>query len=98
MEDLFRALPALLKEFDDNETLREAVVFAAWQKTAGNTLAETYRSVSALSKTSDYRRRQRMWKRHLESLSGQMIFQVKFAFETSRLLLLSNSELTKKLC
>ena len=45
MNELFRALPALLKEFDDNETLREAVTFAAWRK-------------------------------HLENLSGQMIFKI----------------------
>ena len=32
MNELFRALPALLKEFDDNEAVREAVVFAAWRK------------------------------------------------------------------
>ena len=38
MNELFRALPKLLKEFDDNEELREAVTLAAWRKIAGESL------------------------------------------------------------
>ena len=76
MDDLFRALPALLKEFDENETLREAVVFAAWRRTAGASLCEhtvpfrLYQKHLIIAVTSE------MWKRHLESLSGQMIFKI----------------------
>jgi len=76
MEDLIRALPALLKEFDENETVREAVVFAVWRRIAGESLrghAVPYRLfqkhliVAVTSAT---------WKKHLESLSGQMIFKL----------------------
>lgn len=76
MEDLFRALPALLKEFDENDTLREAVVFAAWRRSAGKSLAahavpfRLYQKHLIIAVASE------MWKRHLESLSGQMIFQL----------------------
>jgi hypothetical protein len=76
MEDLFRALPALLKEFEENETLREAVVFAAWRRAAGPSLAENavpfrlFQKHLVIAVASD------MWKRHLESLSGQLIFQL----------------------
>ncbi len=76
MEDLFRALPALLKEFDENETLREAVVFAAWQKTAGKTLAQHAVPFRLYQKHLIIAVANEMWKRHLESLSGQMIFQL----------------------
>lgn len=76
MNDLFRALPALLKQFDDNETLREAVVLAAWKKIAGESLRRhtvplglfgTHLAVAVANKT---------WRKHLEELSGQMIFRL----------------------
>ncbi len=40
MEALFRALPKLLREFEDTEEVREAVVFAAWRRIAGESLSE----------------------------------------------------------
>ncbi len=40
MQDLFRALPKLLREFEDTEEIREAVAFAAWRKIAGEALCE----------------------------------------------------------
>lgn len=76
MEDLFRALPALLKEFDENETLREAIVFAAWQKAAGKNLAQHAVPFRLFQKHLIIAVASEMWKRHLESLSGQMIFQL----------------------
>jgi hypothetical protein len=76
MEDLFRALPALLKEFDENETLREAVIFAAWRKVAGKSLAEHAVPFRLFQKHLIIAVANEMWKRHLESLSGQMIFQL----------------------
>lgn len=76
MEDLFRALPALLKNFEENETLREAVVFAAWQKAAGQNLAQHAVPFRLYKKHLIIAVANEMWKRHLESLSGQMIFQL----------------------
>ena len=76
MEDLFRSLPKLLKEMPDGEEVREAVVFAAWRKIAGESLrlhAVAFRlygkhlMVAVASET---------WKKHLEFLSGQMIFKI----------------------
>lgn len=76
MDELFRALPALLRELDDNETVREAVVFAAWRKIAGDMLRdhavpfrlEQKRLIIAVSSET--------WKKHLQHLSGQMIFKL----------------------
>lgn len=79
MEDLTRALPALIKEFDENETVREAVVMAVWRKIAGEVLRDhavpfrLYQKHLIVAVTSE------MWKRHLETLSGQMIFKLNSA-------------------
>lgn len=76
MEDLFRALPALLKEFDENEALREAVVFAAWERAAGQSLAQHAVPFRLFQKHLIIAVASEMWKRHLEMLSGQMIFKL----------------------
>ncbi len=76
MNELFRALPALLKEFEDNQELREAVTFAAWRKIAGETLRDRavphrlFKKHLVIAVMSD------TWKKHLEHLSGQMIFKL----------------------
>lgn len=76
MNELFRALPALLREFEDNQEMREAVTFAAWRKIAGETLRERavphrlFKKHLVIAVMSD------TWKKHLEHLSGQMIFKL----------------------
>jgi hypothetical protein len=76
MEDLFRALPKLLKEFEDTEEVREAVVFASWRKIAGESLSEHTKPFRLYNKHLIVAVADKMWKRHLESLSGQMIFKL----------------------
>ncbi len=76
MEDLFRALPKLLKEFENTDEVREAVVFAAWRKIAGESLSEHTVAFRLFNKHLIIAVADRMWKRHLESLSGQMIFKL----------------------
>lgn len=79
MEELLRSLPGLLKEFDENETLREAVVLALWRKIAGEFLRDQavpfrlYQKHLIIAVTSE------TWKKHLESLSGQVIFKLNSA-------------------
>lgn len=76
MNELFRALPALLKEFEDNETVREAVVFAAWRKIAGEALRFSAVPVHLSGKRLTVAVGSEMWRKHLEHLSGQMIFKI----------------------
>ena len=76
MQELFRALPKLLKEFEDTEEVREAVVFAAWRKIAGESLSEHTVPFRLMKKHLIVAVADKMWKRHLESLSGQMIFKL----------------------
>ncbi len=76
MNELFRALPALLKQFEDNDLVREAVVFAAWRKVAGPSLrrhavATGFGDERLYVATADP-----TWQRHLEQLAGQMIFRL----------------------
>ena len=79
MEALFRALPKLLKEFEDNENVREAVVFATWRRIAGESLSEHTVPFRLFNKHLIIAVADKMWKRHLETLSGQMIFKLNSA-------------------
>lgn len=76
MNELFRALPALLKEFDDNPNVREAVIFAAWRKIAGESLRGQTAAVNLFKKHLVIAVTSETWKKHLEHLSGQMIFKI----------------------
>ena len=79
MEALFRALPKLLREFEDTEEVREAVVFAAWRRIAGESLSEHTVPFRLFKKHLIVAVADKMWKRHLETLSGQMIFKLNSA-------------------
>lgn len=76
MEDLFRALPKLLKEFENTEEVREAVVFAAWRRIAGESLSGHTIPFRLFKKHLIVAVADKTWKRHLETLSGQMIFKL----------------------
>ena len=76
MQDLFRSLPKLLKEFEDTEEIREAVVFATWRRIAGESLSEHTVPFRLYNKHLIIAVADKMWKRHLESLSGQMVFKL----------------------
>lgn len=76
MNELFRALPALLKEFDQNETVREAVTFAAWRKIAGESLRQHAVPFRLEQKRLTVAVKSETWRKHLEHLSGQMIFKI----------------------
>lgn len=79
MQDLFRALPALMKEFYDNETVREAVTFATWRKITGESIGENAVPFRLFKKHLIIAVRHETWKRHLERLSGEMIFKLNSA-------------------
>ena len=76
MNELFRALPALLKEFDENEAVREAVTFAAWRKIAGESLRQHAVPFRLDQKRLTIAVKSETWRKHLEHLSGQMIFKL----------------------
>lgn len=79
MDDLFRTLPILLKEFDDNETVRRAVIFAAWRRIAGESLAQHAVAISLNQKHLLVAVANERWQKYLKDLSGQMIFKINSA-------------------
>lgn len=79
MKELFRLLPKLLDEHKDNETVREAVVFAVWRNVVGESLRENTVPFRLYKKQLIVAVADAGWKRHLESLSGQMIFKLNSA-------------------
>jgi hypothetical protein len=81
MNELFRALPAMLRQLDDNESLRQAVVFAAWRRISGEGLREHAVPIRLYQKHLIVAVMSEMWKKHLEHLSGQMIFKLNSSLE-----------------
>ena len=79
MDELFRALPALLNQMGDNEKVREAVIFAAWRRIAGEGLREKAVPSRLYQKHLVVAVESEMWRKHLESLCGQMIFKINSA-------------------
>ncbi len=82
MLDIFRTLPGILDDIEGAELVRDAVVFAAWRRIAGEALAEhavplrfakgrLYIAVSNL-----------MWQRQLKDLCSQMVFKLNAALGT----------------
>lgn len=76
MEQLFAAIPAVVKALEMNSHCDEAVVFAAWSRCAG----ELLRGRTAPLKFSDNRLvvavEDASWQRHLENLSPQMLASI----------------------
>lgn len=79
MNELFRALPALLKEFSDHAEVREAIVFGAWRNIAGESLRAQAAPLRLENRHLVVAVESQMWKNHLEALSGQMIFKLNSA-------------------
>lgn len=80
MQDLLRFIPALMDQLGDNQVAREAFVFAAWKKIAGEGLRGKTAPIALEGETLVVAVRDASWKRNLESLAGQMVFKVNSAF------------------
>ncbi len=76
MQDLFKLLPKLMEQFEDSDEVREAVVFAAWKRAAGDSLSSHTAAIEVIDKRLLVAVKDETWKRHLESLAGQMIFKL----------------------
>lgn len=76
MQELFRSIPAILDKFEQNDQVREALVFTAWRKNAGELLSERSVPVEYIEKRLVVAVADETWRRHLVDLSGQMIFKL----------------------
>lgn len=79
MLDLFRTLPRVLHDVEDIDEIREAIVFAAWRRIAGESLGEHAVPLGLEKTTLIVAVSSMTWQRHLEDLCGQMVFKLNAA-------------------
>ena len=73
MEQLFGAIPDALGALGTNAEVNEAVVFAAWKRSAGTVLAERAIPREFFENRLIVAVEDEMWRRHLEELAPQML-------------------------
>ena len=73
MEQLFGAIPAVLSGLAANENIDEAVVFAGWQRCAGELLNERTVAVEYFENRLIVAVADQTWQRHMEDLGPQML-------------------------
>src|SRR5215470_7331191 len=76
MDEIFAALPALLKEHSGSEEVRRAVAFAVWQRVAGEHLSEHTTPIDFIDDRLIVAVADRSWQRNLEALSGEMLYRL----------------------
>ena len=76
MDDLFRALPKLLRAAGDSEEVAEAAAFAAWRRVAGEGLRGSAVPFRLYQKTLVVAVPDATWRRQLEGVSGQYLFRI----------------------
>ena len=73
MEQIFRSIPSVLKEYGADDKAREALVFAAWSRCAGEQLSIRTRALEFFETRLVVAVEDDTWRRHLEDLSPRMI-------------------------
>ena len=76
MNEIFAALPALLREYSDSDEIGRAVVFGMWRQTAGDRLGEHTVPLELDGDRLVIDVPDRSWQRNLESLAPEMIFRL----------------------
>jgi hypothetical protein len=82
MLDIFRTLPGVFDDIEGAEMVREAVVFAAWRRIAGEGLAEHAVPLRLENGRLFIAVPNLMWQRQLKDLCGQMLFKLNAALGT----------------
>ena len=76
MDDLFKALPKLLRAAGDAEEVLEAAAFAAWRRAAGEALRGCAVPFRLYRKTLVVSVPDATWRKQLERVSPQLIFRI----------------------
>ena len=79
MLDIFRTLPGIFDDVEGAEMVREAVVFAAWRRIAGEGLSEHAVPLRLENGRLFVAVSNLMWQRQLKDLCGQMVFKLNAA-------------------
>jgi len=82
MLDIFRTLPGIFEDVEGAEMIREAVVFAAWRRIAGEGLVEHAVPLRLEKGRLFIAVSNQMWQRQLKDLCGQMVFKLNAALGT----------------
>ncbi|HEV7698930.1 MAG TPA: DciA family protein [Pyrinomonadaceae bacterium] len=79
MEQLFAALPSVLKELGPNADVTEQIVFAAWIKVAGEMLNNRTKPIQYFENRLVVAVEDQNWQRNLESLAPEMVAKLNAA-------------------
>ena len=80
MYDLFKALPKLLRAAGESDEVLEAAAFAAWRRVAGDKLRGSAVPFRLYHKTLVIAVPDAAWRKQLEALSPQLLFQLNSLF------------------
>ncbi|HYH85997.1 MAG TPA: DUF721 domain-containing protein [Pyrinomonadaceae bacterium] len=80
MDDLFKALPKLLRAAGESEEVLEAAAFAAWRRVAGEALRGSAVPFRLYHKTLVIAVPDAAWRKQLEALSPQLLFRLNSLF------------------
>src|SRR5919197_4393903 len=76
MDDLFRALPELLRAAGEVEEVAEAAALVAWRRVAGEGLRAQAVPFRLYRKTLVVAVADATWQKQLEPMSGQLLFRL----------------------
>jgi hypothetical protein len=76
MDDLFQALPKILRAAGESEEVWEAAAFAAWRRVAGEALRASAVPFRLYRKTLVISVPDATWRRQLEQMSPQLLFRL----------------------
>jgi len=76
MDELFQALPKLLRAAGESEEVCEAASFAAWRRVAGDALRATAVPFRLYRKTLVVSVPDATWRKQLEEISPQLLFRL----------------------
>jgi hypothetical protein len=80
MNELLQVVSGLLRKNNDNDRLREALVFASWQRIAGEKLCEFSEPLRLDGERLKILVRDETWKKQMTGLSGQLITKLNSLF------------------
>src|SRR3954468_17082735 len=84
MEQLFAALPQLIKELGANHAVDEQMVFAAWRRVAGDMLNERTKPLEYFENRLVVAVEDQSWQRNLETLAPEMVAKLNGATEQGK--------------
>lgn len=73
MEQLFAAIPSIMKGLEPNSDVANAMIFAAWNQIAGEQIRSHTKPLSVNNKRLVVAVVDETWRQNLEGLAGQML-------------------------